>query len=810
MTTANNPAVETVRLPMLALRGLTAFPEMLIHFDIGRERSIQALKAAMEGDQTIFLVTQRDLMDDDPGPQELYTMGTIAHVRQMLKLPGGNVRVLVEGVERARIVHICQSSPFYMAEAALTPTTFSLRGRKRQEALVRAAQELFEDYAVLAPKLTHEIVLGVLSAKDAGYLADYLAQNLPLPVEQKQKILEERRAAPRLERMLEILTKEIDLLGLESEIHERVRERLGETQREYYLREQLKQIRQELGEGSETEDECRAYQEKILSLHLREETQEKLMKEVQRLEKMAMTSPDAAVLRNYLDQCLALPWNKTTREKVDLESARRILDRDHFGMEKVKKRILEFLAVKKLAPERKGQVLCLVGPPGVGKTSIGISIAKTLHRKLARISLGGVGDEADIRGHRKTYIGAMPGRIITGIQQAGSRNPVLLLDEIDKLTSNARGDPAAALLEVLDFEQNNAFRDHFIEVPFDLSDVLFITTANTTGTIPPALLDRMEVIELSSYTDEEKLQIAKRHLIPKQLKKHGLKASVCRITDGAVREIISGYTRESGVRQLEREIAGVCRGAAARIVDRGEKRVQVTGSALEAFLGVRKYLPERRSSQSEVGVVCGLAWTSVGGELLEVEVSAIPGVGQGVLTGNLGDVMKESAQTALSFVRSRAETLGIEPDFYKKKDLHIHFPEGAVPKDGPSAGITTATAIVSALTDTPVRKDVAMTGEISLRGRVLPIGGLKEKTMAAYRNGIHTVLLPEENLRDLEEIDQTVRGAMRFITVSHMDQVLREALEWEKKPVRGERKITAPAALPPLEQAQPVPSALRQ
>ncbi|MDD4716446.1 MAG: endopeptidase La, partial [Oscillospiraceae bacterium] len=624
------------------------------------------------------------------------------------------------------------------------------------------------------------------------------AQNVSMRGEDKQSILEELRPARRLEKINHILLREIEILQLEQDMQMKIRDQLGRNQRDYILREQMKVIRSELGEGEDPGTEQEEYASKIASAHLPKEVEEKLQKELSRLAKQPFGSAESAVLRNYLDTCLELPWNKRTKERVDVEAARKRLDKDHYGLEKVKERILEFLAVKQLAPDLKGQVICLVGPPGVGKTSIALSVAGAINRKLARLSLGGVRDEADIRGHRKTYVGAMPGRIISAILQSGSKNPLMVLDEIDKLGSDYRGDPSAALLEVLDAEQNYAFRDHYVELPFDLSDVLFITTANTTATIPRPLLDRMEVIELGSYTDEEKLQIAKNHLLPKQIKRHGMRRSTLRMTDDAIREVIVSYTRESGVRILERELAAICRKAAMKLVSGEAKQISITGDMLEEFLGTRKYYPERLPITEQVGVVNGLAWTSVGGEILEVEVNVVDGSGKVELTGNLGDVMKESAHAAHSYIRSRVKELGIDPDFYKNKDIHVHFPEGAVPKDGPSAGITIAVAMVSALTGAYVKRGLAMTGEITLRGRVLPIGGLKEKTMAALRHGIKTVILPADNTADLEEIDQTVRNALHFIAVEHMDTVLSEALDFSV----AEQNQNSAATMPEPQEAK--------
>ena len=769
----NLPAV----MPALALRGLTIFPNMMLHFDVGREASIKALDESMTSGQPIFLVAQRDMAVEEPKEADLYRVGTISTVRQILRLPGGNVRVMVEGVSRGRLQCLTQTTPYFTAQVEEIPEETTFRRSARTEALIRQTYELFENYIDLAPKMTPDILLSVLSSEEPGYIADYIAQNLPMRTGDKQAILEELRPVRRLEKLCQNLRREVAILELEHQMQDKVRDQLTRSQRDYVLREQLKVIQQELGEDGQGDSELEEYRQRIAQAKLPQEVADKLTKELGRLEKQPFGSAEATVLRNYLDTVLELPWGKYTKERVNVEAARKVLDGDHYGLEKVKERILEFLAVKQLSPQMKGQILCLVGPPGVGKTSIATSVAHAIHRNMARISLGGVHDEAEIRGHRKTYVGAMPGRIIAAIKQADSCNPLLLLDEIDKLGNDQRGDPASALLEVLDAEQNATFRDHFLEVPFDLSDVLFITTANTLDTIPKPLLDRMEVIELSSYTDEEKVEIAKRHLIPKQIKRHGLTKAKFKLSDDALRTLIRGYTRESGVRILERQIGALCRKAAMRLVTGTVKSVSVTEKNLEELLGIPRYHPDHIPQTEQVGVVNGLAWTSVGGEILEVEVAVVPGTGKVELTGNLGDVMKESAHAALTYIRSRAAQLGIEADFHKTKDLHIHFPEGAVPKDGPSAGIAITTAMVSALTGMPVKVELAMTGEVTLRGRVLPIGGLKEKTMAAYRNGIRTVLIPADNEKDLEEIDPTVKAGLRFVPVEQVDQVLAEALD---------------------------------
>jgi len=764
--------VDLLQLPLVALRGLTIFPSALVHFDVGRKGSIQALEAALSEGEPVFLVSQRDMTRESPDVEDLYSIGTLANVRQLLRLPGDNVRVMVEGYARGKLIHLTQSEPYLLADVEqLSPQ--QAPNTPKTEALIRSAYELFQQYIEVGPA-SPDMLLNLLASDDPGYIADFVAQNIAMRNDDKQAVLSELQPARRLEKLCRLLAREVEILSLDQEIQNRAREQVTAHQRDYYLREQMKAIQSELGE--EGDSELEEYRARIAKEKLPDEVRKKLNKELGRLAKQPFGSSEAAVLRGYLDVCLELPWNKRTRDRVSVEKARQVLDRDHYGLEKVKQRILEFLAVKQLSPDLKGQIICLVGPPGVGKTSIAMSVARALGRKLARISLGGISDEADIRGHRKTYVGAMPGRIIAALQQAGTCNPLLLLDEIDKLGSDRRGDPSSALLEVLDSEQNSAFRDHFVELPFDLSDVLFITTANTTSTIPRPLLDRMEVIELSSYTDEEKLQIAKRYLLPKQMQRHGIKKSQLKLSDTAIREIIAAYTRESGVRLLEREIAALCRKAAMQLVTEDVKKISITGGDLKQWLGVPKYHPERQALEERVGVVNGLAWTSVGGELLEVEVNAVPGTGKIELTGNLGDVMKESAHAALTYIRSRAKDLGIPADFYKEQDIHAHFPEGAVPKDGPSAGIAITTAMVSALTGTPVRRGLAMTGEVTLRGRVLPIGGLKEKTMAALRSGIKTVIIPRENEKDLEEIDQTVRSALRFLLVDQVDQVLSAAL----------------------------------
>ena len=726
--------MNTINIPVLALRGMTAFPGETVSFDVEREISIFALDNAMEGDRRLFLVTQRKIGVSEPEEQDLYEIGTVCHVLQIIKTSETTVRVLVEGEQRARLHRLWQTSPFLQANVELLEDA-PYRSTSHTEALLRQTYAIFGAYKELSPQMSDEVVAQVLDQRDPGRLADFIAQNLTLRHQDRQRVLDQLHPVKRLQLVNDILTHEVDVMGLEFEMEQKVRQRVAQVQKDMILREQLKVLQHELGEDGD--EELSDYEARITALHLPEELHRKLMKEVDRLAKQPFGSAEGSVIRNYLDVCLELPWGKYTRDRADVAQARRILDRDHFGLEQVKERILEFVAVRQLSPNSKGKILCLVGPPGVGKTSIALSVSKALHRKMARLSLGGVRDEADIRGHRKTYIGAMPGRIIDAISRSGSMN---------------------------------------LEIPVDLSQVLFITTANTLDTIPRPLLDRMEVIELTSYTDEEKLQIAKRYLLPRQMKEHGLKKTQLRLSDDAIRQIISGYTRESGVRLLERQLGKVCRKTAMRLVDGGEKRVNVTPDSLRELLGVVRYQDGVHSTRNQVGVVNGLAWTEVGGEILEVEAGVMEGSGKLELTGNLGTVMQESVRAALTCLRSRCGELGIEKDFYKTRDIHVHFPEGAVPKDGPSAGIAITTAMLSALTGRKVRGDVAMTGEVTLRGRVLPIGGLKEKTMAALRSGIRTVILPKDNVKDLEEIDQTVRTALHFVPVESVDQVFAAAL----------------------------------
>lgn len=792
---------ETTMMPMLALRGLSVFPGMLLTFDVERPASVAALDMAVKADQIIFLAAQKDLTADMPEEKDIYHVGSVCRIRQQLRQASNGVcRVMVEGLYRAEALEMRTEAKGYAALVRPLPDKAERVSSERMEALLRSCLSLFEQYLRLNPDMVTEQILNILAKPEPAYVASYIAQNVRFSVGDRQQILEAVYPSRRLALVVKLLSRELNVLGLEKEINEATQEQMSRIQREYYLREEMKLIQQELGEDGQTDD-IDDYRRKVNALPVKQEIKDKLLKELSRLAKQPFGSSEAAVIRNYLDVCLEIPWGKSTQETVDIAKARKLLDEEHFGLEKVKKRILEYLAVRQLSPEIKGGLICLVGPPGTGKTSIAMSIAKAVNRKLVRVSLGGVHDEAEIRGHRKTYIGSMPGRIISGVIQAKSCNPLMVLDEIDKLGSDYRGDPSAALLEALDGEQNESFRDNFLEIPFDLSQVFFITTANTTETIPRPLLDRMEVIALSSYTDEEKLQIAKRHLLPKQRKKHGLKASQLKADDNAIREIIASYTKESGVRLLERELASLCRRAASGIAEGAYKSLNVRAEKLEALLGPARFKPEHRRLVNQVGLVRGLAYTAAGGEALDVEAAVVEGSGKLELTGNLGEVMKESAKAALTYIRSRSLRLGIDPDFYKNKDIHIHFPEGAVPKDGPSAGITVCIALISALTGTPVRSDVAMTGEITLRGRVLPIGGLREKTMAALRAGVHTVIIPADNEADLEEIDQTVRSRLRFVPTDHVDKVLDVALARES----AENVICPPQAARGAE-----PSRVRQ
>ena len=788
-TEAKKAAAAPQELPMLALRGLVVFPKVIIHFDVAREKSVKALTAAANGSKLIFLAAQSDYTDD-VGADKIYTTGVVAEVKQMLKVPGGITRVMAEGLYRAKRVDVISEEPYFICTVKKAPERVPKIDPMEMEALVRAVKDEFMAYSANMPRMPKEYIESILGSDDPKAVFDNIAVSMPLPVPEKQQLLEANGLHNKLSMLLALLSHEAEVMGIEREIQDKVKLQIDESQKEYYLREQMRAISQELGEDESVQDEAYEYMEKINALKLAPEITEKLLKEADRLARTASASQEAYVIRNYLDTCLDLPWNKSTKDKTDLARTKAVLDKDHYGLDKVKDRILETIAVRQLAPDIKGQIICLYGPPGVGKTSIAKSIAKALGRKYERISLGGVRDESDIRGHRKTYVGAMPGRIIDALTRAGSNNPLILLYEIDKLAGDYKGDPSSALLEVLDSEQNSTFRDHYIELPFDLSNVLFITTANDISTIDPPLRDRMEIIELSSYTREEKFHIAKEHLIHKQLKKHGLKASMLKIDDKALYEIIDSYTREAGVRGLERLIAKICR-KAARIIAEGMAengkagKVTVTLKNLEEFLGHQKFLGDEVSKTDEVGVVNGLAWTSAGGVIMPLEVLVMDGKGTVEATGSLGDVMKESSKLAVSYVRSIADDYGINRNFYKEKDIHIHAPEGATPKDGPSAGVTMTTALVSALSGIPVRCDVAMTGEITLHGKVLPIGGLREKTMAAYKEGLKTVIIPAGNKGDLDDVDDVVKSGISFVFAEKITDVLDAALT--EKPEKAEK-----------------------
>lgn len=767
-------------LPVLTLRGLVLFPGMILHLDIGRKKSILALEEAMHNNQTIFFVTQKDIRDEDPDKDQIYDVGVVAKVMQILRQPENSVRVLVEGKYRARIKEVISTEPFIKANLQSLPEN-EVDDDNKKDALIRKVKEIFEKYLKYSPKTPPDLILEVASSKDAGKLADYIASNISMDDTDKQQILSEVDHIQRLQKLISILLREVDILSIENDINRKLKDKVDKSQKEYYLREQMRVISEELGDSDNPQTEAEEFKDKIKKLHLKKEVEEPLLKECDKLYKIPQGSHEANVIWSYLDTCLSLPWNKVDKEKIDLKNAKKILDEDHYGLEKIKERIIELIAVRKLTKGVNGQIICFVGPPGVGKTSIAKSIARALSRKYVRISLGGVKDEADIRGHRRTYIGAMPGRIIDAIKRAGTRNPLMLLDEVDKLSNDFKGDPTSALLEVLDAEQNNAFYDHYIDVPFDLSEVLFITTANDYSQIPEPLLDRMEVITLTSYTTEEKFNIAKNYLLPKQLKKHGMSEEEFKITNDALKDIICSYTREAGVRTLERTIASLLRKSAKAIVSKENDKIRVTKANLENMLGPRKFKEDELSKKDEIGITNGLAWTSVGGETMPVEVVFMPGEGEIELTGSLGDVMKESAKIAISYIRSNYKDFGVKSDFHNIYDMHIHVPEGATPKDGPSAGVTIATSILSALKKVPVKHDVAMTGEITLKGKVLPIGGLKEKTMAAYNSKMKTVIIPKGNKSDLSEIDPVVKRTLNFILVDDLKDVFKNAFVTNKK-----------------------------
>ncbi|MBO5214037.1 MAG: endopeptidase La [Clostridia bacterium] len=765
-------------LPLLPLRNLASLPKQTIHLDVARKISASAVSAALASDRYIFLAAQMDITEEEPKPEGIFTYGTVAKVKQMMKTQNGDLRVMLDVLCRAQAITLpYQEQGYYNVTVSLIPEIPAPVGASlEREALARQAQSLYAELSQYVENISQQQIMEVLSIDDLGFLADYVTQNLFLKYQDKQHILEILDPEERMAELLLILEREVRIADLENQVADRTKERIAKNQRDFYIREQIHALEEELGEF-DPDDEIAVYTDKINKSDVPDEIKKKLLKEVERLAKMPIGAQEAGVSRIYLDTCLDLPWGKFTKEEVEISEARRILEEDHYGLSKVKERILETLVVLKKMPQYNGQILCLVGPPGTGKTSVAQSIARATGRKFARVSLGGVHDEAEIRGHRRTYVASMPGKIIEAIREAGSVNPVILLDEVDKIGSDYKGDPASALLEVLDPEQNKTFKDHFLDLPFDLSNVLFILTANTEDTMPRPLLDRTEVIELSSYTQEEKIHIAKEHLIPKQLKKHGLTPKECKFTDAGLNDLIRSYTREAGVRVLERTIASLCRKALKYLEERPEEtKVTFKPANLEAFLGPRKYRDDPLSQKDQVGIVTGLAYTVVGGEVMPVEATVMDGTGKIQLTGSLGDVMKESANAAISYIRSKAKELGIDGNFYKNKDIHIHVPEGAVPKDGPSAGITMTTALVSELTGKKVDHRVAMTGEITLRGRVLPIGGLKEKTMAAYKAGIKKVVLPAANLPDLEEIDSVVKENIEFIPAEQIETVLNTAL----------------------------------
>ncbi len=761
-------------LPLLPLRGILVFPYMVIHLDVGRERSRAAIEEAMLCDRIILLAAQKETEIDSPTAEDVYEMGTVAEIKQLLKLPGGTMRVLVEGISRGRVLEFLEEKRFFKVRVEVLPEE-KKTSTPEIDTLIRGMIHQFEEYAKLGKRVPVETLGTVLAVDEPGQLADIVASHLNLKVPDKQTILDAIAVEFRLERLTELIMREIEILELERRIGQRVRKQMDKAQKEYYLREQMKAIQKELGDKDERQVEAEEFREKVAKAKFPKEVEQKAIKEIERLEKMPPSSAEGTVVRTYLDWILALPWTKTSKDKIDLKKAEDILNEDHYGLEKIKERILEFLAIRKLTPIMKSPILCLVGPPGVGKTSLAKSIARALNRKFVRMSLGGLRDEAEIRGHRRTYIGALPGRIIQGVRTAGTRNSVFLLDEIDKMTSDFRGDPASALLEVLDPEQNNTFTDHYMELPFDLSQTLFVLTANVMQSIPRPLLDRMEVITLSGYTEDEKVNIALRYLLPKQMEAHGLKKDVVSLDEEVLLKLVQGYTRESGVRALERQIANLCRKIAIRWVKKEWEPHMLTFEDVESALGAPRFHFQVAAKAPEIGAVTGLAFTEVGGVVLTVEVTPLPGKGKLTLTGQLGDVMKESAQAAWTFVRAHALSLGIEEDFYEKTDLHIHVPEGATPKDGPSAGVTMATAIASALARRSVRSDLAMTGEITLRGNVLPIGGVKEKVLAAHRAGIKVVILPEENRKDLEDVPEKVRKVLEFHFVSRIEEVLKLA-----------------------------------
>lgn len=763
-------------LPMIPLRGLGILPKMVLHFDVGREKSIKALENAMIANQHIFLTSQKDEDVEDPGQDDYYNVGVIARIKQMLKLQGDTIRILVEGISRARIAELVSEEPYLQCAVEEIPDQIPEENTAQLKALKRNVENNFEKYAELTKRVNGDTIGSVREIDNVSVFADVLASHLNIKLEERQQLLETFDAGERLEKINEILVREIEILKIEQDISAKVKSQVNQNQKEYYLREQMRAIQGELGMDEDVEGEQAEWLRQLNELGLEEKTHQKIEKEIKRFSKMQPMSAESTVSRTYIETILSLPWNVSSDAQVDLKRAEEVLEEDHFGLEKVKERILEYISVMKLTDSLKGPILCLVGPPGVGKTSIARSIARALNREFFRMSLGGVRDEAEIRGHRRTYIGAIPGRIISGIKDAGTNNPVFLFDEVDKIGADYKGDPASALLEVLDPEQNREYTDHYLEVPFDLSKVMFITTANTTDTIPRPLLDRMEIIQISGYTEEEKLAIADRYLIPKKVKEHGLDAEKISISKDAVSSLVNYYTRESGVRNLEREIANLCRKTARKMVSGETEKVDITADNITDFLGKKKYHYDIIEGKTEIGVTTGMAWTVVGGDTLFIEAVVLPGTGKLVLTGQLGDVMQESAKAGLSYIRSVSGKLGIEEDFYKTKDIHIHIPEGATPKDGPSAGVTMCTAMVSALTGTPARKDISMTGEITLTGKVLPVGGIKEKVLAAHRAGIRKILLPAENAPDIDDIHEDVRKEIEFVLISNAGEAFEQVL----------------------------------
>lgn len=766
-----------IELPVIPLRGLVVFPDMVLHFDVGRRKSVEALKSAMHNNQRVFLVCQKDASVDDPGIDEIFEIGVVCNIKQMVRIPNSdNLRVVVEGVERGKIISVCQTKPFLSLSINMLHSDYREIVESEEIAYQRAVKKEFESYAAYLPKISNDVIAKVISIDESGALADFICSNTSIDYADKQSVLMELDPLDRLINLLVLLKKEVSTLEIETEIQEKVKEAIDKNQREYYLREEIKAITDALGESDNPLEEADEYRTKIKKLICSDDIKEKLLNECDKLMKMPSGSHEGTVVRNYIDKCLELPFGKYTKDTIHFDKARKILDKDHYGLEKVKERIIDSLAVYKRNPDFTGQIICLAGPPGVGKTSIVKSLAKSMNRKYVRVALGGIHDEAEIRGHRRTYIGSMPGRIVEAVIKSKTFNPIILLDEIDKLGSDYKGDPSSALLEALDPEQNNTFADHYIDFPIDLSKVIFITTANDVSSIPAPLYDRMEIIELNSYTVQEKFNIAKNHLVKKEMTHHCLKAREFKITDDALYALIECYTREAGVRNLQKMIASLCRKASVAL-ESGEKTFKVTKNNLENILGKRKFSKDEINKENQIGVVNGLAWTSVGGTLLPIEVSVMDGSGKLELTGNLGDVMKESAKTAVSFVRSKSDIYGIESDFYKTKDIHIHAPEGAVPKDGPSAGLAITTALVSELTGVAIKSNVAMTGEISLKGRAMEIGGLKEKSMAAYKSGCNTVIIPQKNLKDLDEISQEVKETVEFIAVSEFDEIIPIALD---------------------------------